>query len=246
MRRIRRTSLSGATVRALRRIQARVNQLRNADGFDATDAWASTRKSLPIRACLSVLHAMAGNRQRCMYCSDSHGSDIEHFWPKTRYPERLFRWDNMLLCCTECGRFKGSQFPLKGEQPLLLNPTEQDPWIDLDFDPATGNIVPSFDAATAQWSERGTATTKVLHLDRREAMAAGYIKTFRRLIHVVERALAQPELNGGQLIADLSDADDHGLLGWCFRGSGRTVAPFNTLRQQYPEVWEFCSNELTT
>ena len=134
----------------------------------------------------------------------------------------------------------------EGEQPLLLNPTEQDPWIDLDFDPATGNVVASFDTATAQWSERGTITAKVLHLDRREAMAAGYIKTFRRLVQIVERALAQQELDCALLIADLADAEDHGLLGWSFRGSGQTVVPFDTLREQYPEVWELCSKELTT
>jgi hypothetical protein len=27
-----------------------------------------------------------------MYCLDSHATDIEHFWPKTPYPQRMFVW----------------------------------------------------------------------------------------------------------------------------------------------------------
>lgn len=31
----------------------------------------------------TVLRKMASGRERCMYCEDNEGTDIEHFWPKS-------------------------------------------------------------------------------------------------------------------------------------------------------------------
>jgi len=42
------------------------------------------------------------------------------------------------------------------------------------------------------------------------------------------------------LIAGLIEDDDHGLLGWCFDGTGAQEAPFAELRARYPAVWEAC------
>jgi hypothetical protein len=36
------------------------------------------------------------------------------------------------------------------------------------------------------------------------------------------------------------EADDHGLLGWCFDGLGSQISPFKDLRDNYPAVWEIC------
>ena len=116
-----------------------------------------------------------------MYCCDSDATDIEHFWPKSAYPERMFRWPNLLLCCTECGRFKGDRFPLEGGESVLVDPSADDPWRFLDFDPATGNIAPRFDLNANDWFVRGVKTVEVLQLDRREALSSGYQRTHQRL-----------------------------------------------------------------
>ena len=94
----------------------------------------------------------AGLRQRCMYCLDSHGSDIEHFRPKAPYPKSMYQWTNLLLCCTHCGRLTGNQFPLAGRSALLVDPTKENPWDSLDFDPTTGNISARFNATLNAWS----------------------------------------------------------------------------------------------
>src|SRR5207253_3495221 len=133
-----------------------------------------------------------GDRQRRMYCLHSHGTDIEHFWPKQPFPERMFAWPSLLLCCAECGRFKGDRFPLANAEPLLIDPTAEDPWLHLDFDPLTGNIVARFDPDREIYSEKGVKMVEVLHLDRREALAAAHQKTFRQLGRVVREALSQP------------------------------------------------------
>ena len=175
-----------------------------------------------------------------MYCLDSHGADIEHRWPKTPYPERLFWWPNLLLCCTECGRMKGSQFPLADGQPLLVDPTLEDPWLDLDFDPTTGNLVARFNLDANAWSRKGLKTVEILQLDRREALAVGYLKTYRRLSSVVERHLVDSTPGKDRLVDALLEADEHGLLGWCFLGTGQALPPFSDLCTLRPDVWADC------
>ena len=189
---------------------------------------------------MTTLQAMMGPRQRCMYCLDSHGADIEHFRPKAIYPKRMYQWPNLLLCCTECGRFKGNQFPMSGKQALLIDPTREDPWKHLDFDPVTGNISARFDLQLNDWSAKGTATVDVLQLDRREALSAGYLKTLSHLSDLVERALVGGAIAAPALITELKNADDHGLLAWCLSDRGQTIRPFNDLQDQHPAVWRQC------
>lgn len=241
MRRIERLNLPSSTQAALDRRQMESDAKQASGTLDIEKVWKATRKSKPLKTALCVLESMAGHRQRCMYCGDSHGTDMEHFWPKRRYPERMFRWPNLLLCCTECGRFKGEQFPMDHGRPLLVDPTAEDPWQYLDFDPATGNIVARFDVASNDWTPRGTKTVEVLHLDRREALAESFQKTYRRLKSLVDAALLQMSPDAALLGNDLREADDHGLLGWCFRGTGQNESPFRDLRLKHRAVWNACA-----
>src|SRR6185437_13849244 len=103
---------------------------------------------------------------------------------------------------------KGIQFPLVNNSPILLDPTVDDPWEHLDFDPATGNIVARFDIVSNNWSNRGQKTVEALQLDRREALAAGHQKTHRRLGALVEAALQQAAPDVAAFFAALREADE--------------------------------------
>lgn len=107
------------------------------------------------------------------------------------------------------------------------------------FDPTTGNVVARFDTALGDWSQKGLKTVEILLLDRREALAAGYRKTFSRLSAPVERYLAG-ETAADTLAISLKGADDHGLLIWCFLGAGRNESPFRQFRERDPKVWTAC------
>jgi uncharacterized protein (TIGR02646 family) len=241
MRSIVRLSLNEAAQEEMSQRQAEVDCKRQAGTLYVNDEWQRARQTRLLREdVLGTLKRMMGERERCMYCLDSHGTDIEHFWPKTPYPERMFLWPNMLLCCTECGRFKGDQFPLSEGLPLLIDPTGEEPWQYLDFDPTTGNIVARFDLDKHDWSAKGQATVGVFHLDRREAMASGYRRTHFRLAARVETHLHSDASSADDLISALSQADEHGLLGWCLIGTGQNISPFCDLKQQQPEVWSAC------
>jgi hypothetical protein len=174
-----------------------------------------------------------------MYCVDSAATDIEHFWPKAHFPERMYVWTNLLIACTQCGRLKGSRFPLSPDgAPLLVDPASEEPWAFLDYDPETGNISAKFLLDGMEYSAKGTNTVEVLQLDRREYLSSGYRKTHRRLAALVSAWVT------GDIPADyidqLLEADEHGLLGWCFVGSGQNDSPFRDLREGRVEVWAEC------
>ena len=243
MRRVTRPVLPGKAQSYLNRRQSTANQRRALGTLDIERDWKDARQTKAVGNVLKTLQQMMGARERCMYCVDSHGSDIEHFRPKARYQGHAFQWSNMLLCCTECGRFKGSQFPMANRRPMLIDPTAEDPWQHLDFDPDTGNLTARFDLHANDWSAKGLTTVAVLRLDRREAMAAGYVSTFRRLTGVLQASMvsvAEGATTVPVLLAALQEADDHGLLPWIFSGAGQAFAPFSELRQHCPQVWADC------
>ena len=243
MRRVTRPALPAKVQGYLDKRQLAANTGHALGTLDIEREWRAARQTKAVGTALKTLQQMMGKRERCMYCVDSHGSDIEHFRPKARYTGRAFQWSNMLLCCTECGRFKGSQFPVVNSRAMLIDPTAEDPWQHLDFDPDTGNLTARFDLHTNDWSARGAKTVEVLRLDRREAMAAGYVNTHRRLSGIVQAALAQlanGTMTTPELLAALRDADGHGLMAWCFNAAGQSLMPFSALHSQHPHVWADC------
>lgn len=115
---------------------------------------------------LALLRAMCSGVVRCMYCQDSGGVDVEHFQPKSWYPDLVFAWANFLLVCTRCNRKKSNRFPVFHPRPntvrelvfkkgaarrrppvadaVLLNPRLDDPQAYLALDLlGTFRFVPS-------------------------------------------------------------------------------------------------------
>lgn len=240
MRRVHRLPLDPKPASKLQEFERDVIVQRGIQGFDPTSYWSARRRSCALNHVAKVLGRMAGEHQRCMYCVDSHGTDIEHFWPKSRYPDRMFRWSNLLLCCTECGRFKGKCFPLDEQgNPLLIDPSADDPWEHLDFEPRTGNLTARFVAAANSPSRRGLETVRVLQLDQREALSEGLKKTYRRLADRASESIAAGRPGARELIDQLRALDDHGLLAWCFSTRGAKERPFAHLRQDQ-QYWDAC------
>jgi uncharacterized protein (TIGR02646 family) len=239
MRRIERVTLAPETVNALQLLQQEVDAQSEQADFDPGEHWKGQRASRTILAVYSALKRMAGPRERCMYCMDSECSDIEHFWPKSPHYDRMYLWENLLIACTPCGRFKGKQFPCANNGvPLLIDPSTEDPWEFLDFDPETGNLNARYLLSVEAYSPKGETTVKVLHLDRREGVSAGYRKTYRRLCLLVTEWCDQqlPE----NYIERLRETDDHGLLGWFLHGTGEIVDAFSRFRGLHPEEWAIC------
>jgi len=241
MRRIRRKALPQAEAGKLLTEQKNANAKLAKKTLDVQKEWNRARQNKPLKIAFDTLLEMAGNRERCMYCGDSQGTDIEHFWPKTSYPRKMFRWNNLLLGCTACGRdHKGTRFPFDaGKKPLLIDPTKDDPWLSLDFDPQTGNFSARYDAQRNP-DPKGAKTVEVLGLDRRESLAAGHQKTYKQISGLIAEAAASSTADSTTLISNLKNMDEYGLLGWCFRGTGINEPPMSSLRSVHPAIWVAC------
>lgn len=139
MRRVRRIPLDPATDAALARLSGKV-ALAADPAAEAKRLWHS-KSTTTFRAVRQTLDQMAGGRSRCMYCEDSFGTDIEHFYPRVRYPKRAFSWVNYLLACSHCNsNLKRQLFPFIGRRPALIDPSRDDPKDHLVFLPSSGDF----------------------------------------------------------------------------------------------------------
>ena len=158
MKKIDRCPLSAHALRTLYRRQALV------DGHPEPAARARVlwrqRRNRAFMEIRDVLEHMATGRSRCMYCEDSEGTDIEHFYPKATHPERAFAWENYLLACSSCNsNYKRNEFPLNNaNQPVLIDPTLDDPAHHLCLTPTTGRLV--------GLTERGECSIRICGLTR--------------------------------------------------------------------------------
>ena len=111
MRHVHRSPLSSRAAAWLARQQA---SLATDSAMDADALWGKRRKTMNTNGIVATLATMTGIRQRCMFCGDSHGGDIEHFRPKSLaiYRSHVFEWSNLLWLCTPCNRRKGNRFPV--------------------------------------------------------------------------------------------------------------------------------------
>lgn len=241
MRRLHRPLLPGTVERRLSTYQQRIDA-----GDPVQQTWNQARRTMAIsREVTRILRHMAGQRERCFFCEDSRGTDIEHFWPKTPYPERAFSWPNLLLACTGCNRLKGDRFPLdKNGSPLLIDPSSDNPWDHLFLDTDTGYPVARWHANTGQQDPKGLTTTNgsLLPLNI-EALTEGRLRTIRRLRRAVQSFLKEGRQErdimdaSATLFAAIKDNDDYGISHWFFCGDGQTEPPFDELRKGFPKIY---------
>lgn len=106
---------------------------------------------------------------KCCYCEKVIAKDIEHFYPKTLYPSRMFDWDNLLRSCKDCNFEKLAEDP---DDPMdatgarsLLDPSKDRPEEYLSWDLLTGLPV-YIDRLTGV--HRGERTVQVCDLDNQK------------------------------------------------------------------------------
>jgi uncharacterized protein (TIGR02646 family) len=162
MRKLARASLSPGTMGHLAQRTQQV--LLAADPKqEAARLWDS-KANEAFREVRIALDQIASGLGRCMYCEDSRGTDIEHFWPKSTYPAQAFLWDNYLLACSGCNsNHKREQFPLDAAgHPLLIDPTAEEPRDHLLLMSITGEY--------KHLTIKGEESVRVFHLNRADLM----------------------------------------------------------------------------
>jgi len=140
---------------------------QRADTFAANDAridpsWKSFRRTKSgqrIAACLSVTF-----HGKCAYCEQESAKDVEHYFPKSTYPKRMFRWENFLWACKNCDTEKLDEFPVDGRgNAVLLHPGRDEPFDYFCWDFLSGKMVLHPDPDRG---ERARQTRDLLRLDQ--------------------------------------------------------------------------------
>lgn len=104
-------------------------------------------------------------QEHCSFCdafpvSSASVETIEHFQPKSRFPQVAYHWPNLYFCCTHCQQ-KGAEFT-----EALLRPDAE----DFDFDRyffweySTGELKPN-PLATAEDRARAKVSIEAYHLN---------------------------------------------------------------------------------
>lgn len=131
---------------------------------EAARRYTNARKTKWFLPVILTLRALTGIGGRCMFCSGSESSDVEHYRPQAVFPELAMVWKNFLWVCGICNGSKLNRFPLEVDK-LLINPLEENVW-DFFFLDDQGRL-------TARWSlshnalhPRALSTMELLSLDR--------------------------------------------------------------------------------
>jgi uncharacterized protein (TIGR02646 family) len=161
MRKLKRLDLSqGAHSFLERRTEKISTKALPAERVEEAKRLWDFKKNKAFKEIRETLCLMASGIERCMYCEDSAGTDIEHFWPKGTYPLKAFQWENYLLACSSCNsNYKRTEFPLdSSDQPLLINPVEEEPRHHIAFSPSTGKY--------SKLTDKGFESIRVYGLNR--------------------------------------------------------------------------------
>ncbi len=76
----------------------------------------------------------------CAYCEEICKGEVDHFQPKSRFPESVYVWSNWLFACHDCNHSKGEKWPDYG----YVDPCAESerPECYFTFDTLTGEMLP--------------------------------------------------------------------------------------------------------
>ena len=79
----------------------------------------------------------------CGYCEETTKGEVDHFRPKSRFPESVYHWTNWIYSCHECNQAKGITWPPSGYVDPCAKRKLDRPERHFTFDTQTGMILPS-------------------------------------------------------------------------------------------------------
>lgn len=203
------TALPERTVKFLNKAQAALTKKGEyaAQVKAVEELWENRRKTQWFGAVELALQSMcSGPTQRCLYCEDAPIQGIDHFHPKTLYPELAFSWENFVSACQSCNGPKSNHFPLIDcatlaeitsqrpplpGHPMLINPRTEDPFDYLVLDIRdTFQFWPRPRKETCEWF-RADRTIEILALNSRTELIEGRRGAFYHYITYLREYLGE-------------------------------------------------------
>lgn len=78
----------------------------------------------------------------CAYCEEICRGEVEHFRPKSRFPEQTYEWSNWVFACHDCNHAKSDKWPSGGYIDPCAKTKPAHPESYFTFDTLTGEILP--------------------------------------------------------------------------------------------------------
>ena len=85
----------------------------------------------------------------CAYCEEICKGEVDHFRPKSRFPELVYDWSNWLFACHDCNGAKWGNWPVEGYVDPCAHSESLHPEHYFDFDILTAEILPP--KGLSQW-----------------------------------------------------------------------------------------------
>ena len=199
---------------------------------EADKRYRNARKTKWFAPVVKELGRLAGPGERCMFCSGSEASDVEHYRPKAIFPESAMTWENYLWSCPPCNRGKLNRFPPDtGPGGLFVNPLYENVW-DFFFIDAFGILTPRFDRSVNAPNGRAVTTRDFLSLNR-DAVQVCRQQRFKNLKEAMADTLnliAARKLTKKAARARVetwkSESWQPDVADYFLNGPGRTESPF--------------------
>ena len=87
----------------------------------------------------------------CGYCEEEAAlEEVDHFRPKSKFPELVYAWSNWVFACNSCNNTKNDKWPPGGYVDPCACSTQERPEHFFDFNLRTGMIVPKSDLTQEQ------------------------------------------------------------------------------------------------
>lgn len=180
-------ALSGSTRRDLQKRQKTANGYRRGEKriHNAWKRFSGTAARTEVESKLdAVFHT------KCAYCENIVPRDIEHFFPKSRFPGRMFKWTNFLRACKNCNTDKLDSFPLqRNRAPVLLDPCKDEPSAFFTWDLATGLPVLTADPAR---HTRADLTVTMFDLENQQLCDERRTRARNFLFYLLQSIETQP------------------------------------------------------
>ena len=223
----------GLDPEATRKLEEYQRQVDDAGSYEdrvaSAKKWFSRRNqrwNRTFRRVRESLTRMCSGAQRCVYCEDSVGDEVEHIQPKDLYPCLVFVWANYVYACGRCNGGKSNKFavisgnrlvdvtrprggpvvPPKPGAPAFLNPRVEDPLDFLDLDLEYTFMVLARDGLPDIARARTEFTIETLKLNRDvllQARATAFGSYRARLREYVSMRKAATAEEKGRLVDSL-------------------------------------------
>ena len=138
----------------------------------------------------------------CGYCEERCKGEVDHFRPKSKFPERVYEWNNWVLACHTCNHKKSGHWPSGGYVDPCAKSQAARPESHFEFDTKTGEIL-SKPGVSAARHRKANRMIQDLGLN-----AYYRLKARAEWLRLVSKALdTEHDADNEQLIGILSSRD---------------------------------------